>query len=118
MPLPIADWTAALDRITAATDRALAELTRYQTEWTPVTDSPTEATTPDLLLQWLERRLTQWDARLNAASELAAAVEKQLGDREAAVARWHEVFVRWRELIQRGVNPAIDAARGVATPPG
>lgn len=109
MPLPTADWTAALDRMTAAIDRTLVELDRHQTEWSPVTDAPAVAATPDLLLAWLERRLGQWDARLTAASELAAAVEKQLDDREAAVGRWNEVFVRWQDLIERGLaGPGVD----------
>ena len=55
-----------------------------------------------MLLAWLERRLDQWDTKLTAAVELAASVEQQLGEREAAVARWHEVFVRWKELLQQG----------------
>lgn len=103
MTLPTADWTAALDRMNAGIDRTLAELLRHQAEWAPVVDSPATATTPDLLLAWLERRLVQWDARLTAATELAAAVEGQLDEGEAAVGRWNEVFVRWRELIERGV---------------
>jgi hypothetical protein len=106
MPLPAAEWAEALDRMTAAVDRTLVELDRHQTEWAPLTDTPAAATPPDLLLAWLERRLSQWDERLTAAGELAAAVEKQLDDREAAVSRWHEVFRRWRELLQRGVDPA------------
>jgi hypothetical protein len=104
--LPTADWTAALDRMSAAVDRTLAELLRHQAEWAPVVDAPATATTPDLLLAWLERRLVQWDERLTAATELAAAVEGQLDEGEAAVGRWNEVFVRWRELIERGVSPA------------
>jgi hypothetical protein len=105
-PLPVADWTAALDRMTVALDRALADLDRYQTEWSPVTDTPATATTPELLTQWLERRLTQWDARLTAAAELALTVEKQLDEREAAVGRWHEVFLRWQRLVEQGAEPA------------
>lgn len=103
MTPPTADWTAALDRMGAAVDRTLADLLRHQSEWAPVVDSPAAAATPDLLLAWLERRLVQWDARLTAAAELAGAVEAQLDAGEAAVGRWNEVFVRWRELIERGV---------------
>ena len=116
MPLPTADWTAALDRMSAAVDRTLADLDRHQTEWAPVTDTPAAATPPDLLLAWLERRLDQWDARLTAAGELAATVEKQLDDREAAVGRWHEVFIRWRGLIEQGVNPAGTSHHSPADP--
>lgn len=100
--LPTADWTAALDRMTAVLGRCLADLDRYQTEWAPVTDTPAVATPPDLLLAWLERRLDQWDVRLTAATELAAAVEQQLSERQAAVNRWQEVFDRWKQLIQQG----------------
>jgi hypothetical protein len=102
--LPVAEWTAALDRMTAALGRTLTELDRYQAEWAPVTDTPAAATPPEMLLAWLERRLDQWDSRLTAAGELAAAVEKQLGQREAAVARWQAVFDRWKQLIQQGGN--------------
>jgi hypothetical protein len=109
MTLPTADWTAALDRMSATAERTLAELLRHQAEWSPVIDVPTTATTPDLLLAWLERRLVQWDARLTAAAELAATVEAQLDQGEAAVGRWTEVFVRWRDLIERGV---ADPGRG------
>ena len=104
-PLPTADWLAALDRMTAGLDRTLADLDRYRTEWAPVTDMPATTSPPELLLAWLERRLTQWDARLTAAAELAADVEKQLDDREATVGRWRGVFLRWRELLEQGVNP-------------
>ena len=82
------------------------ELDRYQCVWAPVTDAPASVSPPDLLLAWLERRLSQWDASLTAAGELAASVGKQLADREAAVGRWQEVFVRWQELIQQALDPA------------
>src|SRR5262245_11300040 len=110
MPLPVAEWTAALDRMTASLGRTLAELDRYQSEWAPVTETPATATPPELLLAWLERRLGQWDTRLTEAADLAASVEKQLEEREAAVGRWHEVFIRWKELIQQGVNTSDNPA--------
>jgi hypothetical protein len=110
MQLPIADWTAALDRMTQSLDHAIADLTRYQAEWAPVVETPAVATHPEMLLAWLERRLTQWDARLAASAELAANVERQLDEREAAVGRWHEVFVKWRELIQQGVGTSNTSA--------
>lgn len=114
MTLPVADWIAALDRMTAGVNRTLVELDRHQTGWAAVTDTPATATTPDLLVAWLERRLAQWDARLSAATELAASVEKQLNDGEAAVGRWNEVFVRWREFVERGV---ADPGAGTAAAP-
>jgi hypothetical protein len=107
---PTAAWTAALDRMTASLGRTVAELDRYQTEWAPVTESPAVVTQPELLLAWLERRLDQWDARLTAAAELAASVEKQLEEREAAVGCWHAVFVRWKELIQQRGNTSDNPA--------
>jgi hypothetical protein len=103
-PLPTADWLAALDRMTASLNRTLVDLDRHRTEWAPVTDTPATTSPPELLLAWLERRLTQWDARLTAATELAAEVEQQLDDREATVSRWRDVFLRWRELLEQGVN--------------
>jgi hypothetical protein len=105
-PLPIDDWTAALDRMSSALDRMRAELDRHRSEWAPVVDAPAEASPPDLLLAWLERRLSQWDARLTAATALGAEIERQLDDREAGVARWREVFARWRNLIEQGLAPA------------
>jgi hypothetical protein len=104
MPLPTAEWNAALDRMTEAIDRGLTELDRHQTEWATVTDTPATATQPEQLLTWLERRLEQWDARLTASAELAATVEKQLDEREAVVGRWHEMFDRWRELVEQKVQ--------------
>jgi hypothetical protein len=98
-PLPTAEWNDALNRMSVAIDRALAELDRYRNEWVKVTDSPA-TTAPERLFMWLEQHLGQWDGKLDAAAELAASVEKQLEDRETAMERWHEVFVRWRELIQ------------------
>jgi hypothetical protein len=103
--LPTDEWTAALDRMTAALKSSLAELDRHQAEWSPLTDTPADATRPELLLAWLERRLGQWDAKLVEAANVAAAVETQLNERETALGRWHELFLRWRDLIQRGVDP-------------
>jgi hypothetical protein len=91
-------------------NRTLAELDRHQAEWAPVTEVPATASTPDLLLAWLERRLGQWDARLTAAAELAASVEQELAERSVAAERWHEVFVRWQNLINKeGTVPSTSA---------
>jgi hypothetical protein len=84
--------------------QALTDLDRYQSEWSLASESPVTTTAPGELLTWLERRMTLWDDKLNAAAELAASVEKQIEDRESAMERWHEVFVRWRELIQNKVD--------------
>lgn len=106
MPLPTAEWTAALDRMTGAIDSHLHELERHRNQWATVTDTPAAVTPPEMLLTWLERRLDQWDARLTASSELAATVEKQLDEREAAVNHWQVMFGRWRDLVEQGVKPA------------
>ena len=105
-PLPIEDWTAALDRMNAVLDQTRADLDRHWTDWGSLVATPATASPPELLLAWLERRLAQWDARLTAAGELAAAVERELNDREAGVSRWREVVVRWRNLIEQEVKPA------------
>jgi hypothetical protein len=114
--LPTADWTAALDRMTVSLDQTLADLDRSRAVTSHVIDSHVKTSAQELLLEWLERRLAQWDERLNAAAELAASVETQLGDREAAVERWHDVLVRWKELIQRKISAANPVVRGDSCP--
>lgn len=109
--LPTAEWNAALDRMTVALNQTLSDLDRYRAEWTALTDTPATATPSELLLEWLERRLAQWDDRLNAAAEQASFVENQIEEREAAVGRWHEVFLRWKELIQRKVDTSSTSPR-------
>jgi hypothetical protein len=105
MTLPTADWAAALDRMAAATGRALAELDRHTADRAAVTGPPAAADPPGLLLAWLERRLDQWDAGLAAAAAVAAGAERDLADREAAVGRWRDGFARWRDLIEQWVAP-------------
>lgn len=103
--LPTAEWTATLDRMTAAIINSLADLDRYEAQWSALHNKPAAATSPDQLFAWLERRLGAWDAQLTEAASLAASVEAQLGERETALGRWHELFLRWRDLIQREVGP-------------
>jgi hypothetical protein len=103
--LPTAEWTATLDRMTAAITTSLADLDRYEAQWSALHDAPAAATSPDQLFAWLERRLGAWDAQLTEAASLAASVATQLGERETALGRWHELFLRWRDLIQREVAP-------------
>src|SRR5579872_4000659 len=98
--LPTAEWTSSLEHMSLVLKQALTDLDRYQSEWSLACETPTATTAPSELLTWLERRMTQWDDKLNAAAELAASVEKQIEYRESAMERWHEVFVRWKELIQ------------------
>jgi hypothetical protein len=102
--LPTTEWNAALDRMAVALTQTLGDLDRYQAAWAILTDSRAPAVPPEHLLVCLERGLAQWDDRLKAAAELADSVENQLEDREAAVERWHDGFVRWKELIQRKVG--------------
>ena len=105
--LPIADWLAALSEMETAIGTAVADLDRYQGEWGGVlADPPPAAEPPDDCTAQLEERLRGWDARLTAAAELAASVEKQLDEPSAAVARWQRLFAGWRDLIQRGVDAA------------
>src|SRR5262249_33086643 len=44
--------------------------------------------------------------------------EGQLDEGEAAVGRWNEVFVRWRELIERGVAEREGDAQRAASVAG
>jgi len=91
--------------MTEAIKSSLADLDRYRTNWAALDAEYAPETPPERLFEWLERRLDQWDAKLSAATELAASVEAQLGQREMAHGRWHEHFLRWRELIQQKLAP-------------
>lgn len=103
--LPTAEWTETLDRMSAGITASLADLDRYEAAWAALREMPKTSTSPDQLFAWLEGRLGTWDAKLSETAHLAAKVEAQLGEREAAVGRWHELFLRWRELVQREVSP-------------
>jgi hypothetical protein len=100
-PLPIADWQAALAEMDAA---LTAVLGGNEPGWDdgPPGGRPSAEDDP---LGRLEGRLREWDDRLKVAAELAASVEREVAEREGAVARWQELFTRWREVIQRGVEP-------------
>lgn len=102
------EWLATLDRMNEDVSRSLADLDRFEREWA----SPGEAsssTSPEQLFAWLERRLGAWDAKLSEAARLAESVEVQLAEREAALTRWHGMFVRWRDLIQlrEGIGASV-----------
>lgn len=102
--LPVADWQSALDEMETALARTRAALDEYQTAWTELLadHEPNPDARPELdALRALEARLSQWDARLSAAEELARSVEHQLADGAAAVGRWRELFTAWQELIQQ-----------------
>jgi hypothetical protein len=99
--LPIADWQASLDEMETTLEATLEALDRYRQAWERVLAEPTPAAPTDDRLARLEGRLQEWDARLAAAAELAASVERDLTDREATVARWREMFNGWRGLIEQ-----------------
>ena len=103
--LPTAEWTAALDRMSEGIAATLADLDRYEKQWAGLEEPAPSAVTPEQLFAWLERRLEAWDAKLSEAANLAASVEAQLGERETALGRWRELFLRWSQLIQREVSP-------------
>jgi hypothetical protein len=98
----LTEWTATLDRIDADISRSLAALDRHEAEWGASSQTATPAISPEQLFVWLERRLGAWDAKLNEAVQLASSVEAQLAEREAALVRWRNIFVRWMELIEKG----------------
>lgn len=100
-PLPIADWQASLEVMEAALGAALAALDHYQEGWAAVLAEQPPAAGEPTARAGLEGRLQEWDARLAAAAELAATVERELNDREAAVWRWQELFTGWRDRIQQ-----------------
>ncbi|HJZ53650.1 MAG TPA: hypothetical protein VKE74_01755 [Gemmataceae bacterium] len=107
MTLPIADWQSSLAEMETALDATLAALDRYQREWARLLTEPPPATAEaDERLARLEGRLREWDARLAAAAELAASVERELNDRETAVVRWQELFGAWQGLIEQTPKPA------------
>jgi hypothetical protein len=82
----------------------VAALDRYEQAWPAVLAEP--VTAGDLPAvdrrARVEDRLRGWDARLTAAAELSASVERQLDEPSAAVGRWQRMFDTWRELIQHG----------------
>jgi hypothetical protein len=107
-PLPIPEWSAALDEMDVALAATFAALDRYQIGWHGLLSEPVPTTGPPAggdVLARLEDRLKEWDARLAAAEQLAALVERQLDAREAAVGRWRDMFSGWQEVIKQGVEP-------------
>jgi hypothetical protein len=104
-PLPIADWQAALAEMEAALAATLAALERLPPADATPGPVPPATEGPDELVDRLERRLRAWDARLGAAAGVTTTVERELADREAAIARWQELFTRWHQVIQQEVEP-------------
>jgi hypothetical protein len=99
--LPTAEWNAALDSMTAAVNATLLEFDRRESQWAALAEAPAAAALPAQLLAELERRQAEWDARLFAAAEVAATMEKELDAREAAFSAWREIYGRWEDLIKR-----------------
>lgn len=100
-PLPVAEWTAALSVMHDGVAAVLAEFDRTAPARDIVLTDPAPADGLATPLERLEARLRDWDARLTAATELAAEVEREIAEREEAVARWRQTFERWREVIQQ-----------------
>ena len=90
--LPVADWQASLDEMESALGSALDALDRYQAGWERAL-SDRAASAPAVQL---ELSLREWDARLQAAAELADSVESELNDKQAAVGRWQESIKLWQ----------------------
>src|SRR5258708_39064902 len=93
--LPITDWQTSLEQMETALGATLDALDRYQAGWESLL-AEQAAAAPSPTTDHLEFRLREWDARLVAAAELAASVERELRDREAAVGKWHESVTGWR----------------------
>ncbi len=100
--LPIAEWTSALDRMTAALSDLLTDLDRTLAEASHSPERPVAAKHPRVSLADAEDTFLRWDEQLNAATGLAASLEGQLKEREDSLRRWGESFERWRELIKQG----------------
>ena len=111
---PVPEWTKTLDRMSGDVERSLADLDRHEAEWASHSEGAVASVSPEQLFAWLERRLGAWDSRLREAAHLAASVEVQLGERETALARWHGLFLQWREVIQQA-NVLTDAASASRT---
>lgn len=95
--LPTADWLAALADMDAAVATARAALDAYDARWP---DTPVHPITPVD-----DAALTGWTDRVAAAGQLAADMERDLAEQEAAVGRWREAFTRWRADIQQPPVP-------------
>lgn len=100
-PLPLAEWTAALDRMDAAL-AAAGQAVERRDERLERAVAPSAGDGEFPALARLDARLAEWEARLRAADELAASVERELAGRAAAVADWRALFAAWADLLQRG----------------
>ena len=100
-PLPTADWLAALADMDGAITAALAAIDAHAERW----PDPPAAAREESPLARLEARLAGWDERLVAAGRLAEGLDRELGERAAAVGRWREEFTGWRGRIQQPAGP-------------
>ena len=107
MALPIADWQVSLDAMQTALETTLAALDRYQSGWAGLlADQASGSGSPSAVD--FDFQLREWDARLLAASELAASVERELHDREQTVGRWRESLKERRRRSVQGERPEIE----------
>lgn len=99
-PLPLAEWATALDRMDAALASATQAIERRDDRLErAVAPSAGEGELPGL--DRLDARLAEWVARLHAAEELTASVERELADRASAVGGWRALFVEWEGLLEQ-----------------
>ncbi|HXD88744.1 MAG TPA: hypothetical protein VN641_19800 [Urbifossiella sp.] len=94
--LPLGDWQSSLEGMEQALVAALAALDRCQAGWESAMARDMAPASPQPVRDYLEDRLREWDARLLAATELAASVEADLHDRELAVGRWQSSIHQWQ----------------------
>ncbi|MDY3553401.1 hypothetical protein R5W24_002502 [Gemmata sp. JC717] len=100
-PLPLAEWTVALDRMDAALAAATQAIERRDERLErAVAPSAGEGELP--ALDRIDARLADWEPRLRAAEELVASVERELADRATAAGAWRALFADWEQLLKRG----------------
>lgn len=101
MSLPIAQWQTALDRMESSLLGATKALDRAEERLEMAVAPSAGEGEPPVALGRLDARLEEWAARLKAADDLTASVEKELADRTAAVERWRAMFARWEDLVKQ-----------------
>jgi hypothetical protein len=98
------DWQTSLDEMQIALRATLAALDRYQAGWDSILAAQASASIPAPDTDGLELQMREWDARLQAATDLAASVESELHDRELTVGRWRQSSNERRmRTVQYGV---------------
>lgn len=95
---PVTDWQASLDEMETALGNTLAALDRYQAGWERLLSDESVPARPSA--EQLEVQMREWDARLIAAAELAESVERELHDRQSAVAGWKDSLNAWRSGLK------------------